>query len=80
MPPLFTGLAAAVFGVFFAVALITGRVPVTRSFFRHRYADRRDDPVLYWFFTGMLGLIALFGLCAMAEGLLPGLDLPWIGD
>jgi hypothetical protein len=78
MPPAFVGVAVTVFAVFFIVALVTGRVPVTRTFFRHRYADRRDNPVLYWVFVFMLGLITLYGASVLAEGLLPGLDLPWV--
>jgi len=78
MPSAFTVIAVVIFGLFFVVALVTGRVPVTRTFFRHRYADRRDNPVLYWVYVFMLGLITLYGASVLAEGQLPGLDLPWV--
>lgn len=78
MSPAFVAIAVAVFGLFLVAALVTGRVPVTRTFFRHRYADRRDNPVLYWFVIVMLGLITLYGASVLAEGLMPGLDLPWV--
>lgn len=66
------------FGVFFVASLVTGRIPAARSFFRLHYADRRDNPVLYWVFTVMIGLITLYGASVLAEGLAPGLDLPWV--
>lgn len=78
MPSAFTVIAVAIFGLFFVAALVTGRVPVTRTFFRHRYADRRDNPVLYWVIVFMLGLITLYGASVLAEGLMPRLDLPWV--
>lgn len=77
MPPWLLALLAVLFGWPFLYALVTGRMLAVWRLRRGVWADRRDTPVLYWFFTGVAGLIFAYALSALAEGVIPNLDLPW---
>lgn len=59
-----------------AQALVTGRIPGTVILFKVTYAGRRDNPVFYWLFTGMLTVICVFCGLRLAEALVPGFHAP----
>lgn len=77
MPVWLLTLLAVLFGLPFLHALVTGRVLAVWWLRRSVWADRRDTPFFYWLFTGITGLIFAYALSALAEGVVPNLDLPW---
>ncbi len=77
MPVWLLILLAALFGRPFLHGLVTGRVLAVRWLSRGVWANRRDTPILYWLSTGTAGLIFACALSALAEGVVPDLDLPW---
>ncbi|MDQ0466132.1 hypothetical protein QO010_003925 [Caulobacter ginsengisoli] len=79
MPVWLLVLVNLIFDIHLIVALVTGRVPAARMLFSVKYADRRDNPAVYWFFTGLLFLICLFGGSMLAEATIPGFAVPALG-
>lgn len=59
-----------------AQALISGRVVATIILFRVTFADRRDNPVFYWLYTGVLAAACVMGGLRLAEAILPGFHPP----
>jgi hypothetical protein len=76
MPVWLLSLPVLYFWFSFIQALVTGRVPAAVLLFKITYADRRENPYFYWFFTGMLGVICLIATGWLAEAAVPGLKMP----
>jgi hypothetical protein len=59
-------------------ALALGSVPALRTLKGVQAASRDDHPLIYWLFTGLLGLIWLFLAAALVSAIAPGLLPPWL--
>ena len=58
--------------------LILGSVPTVRTWKGVLAASRDDHPILYWIFTGLLGLIWLSIAASILGALVPGLLPSWL--
>jgi hypothetical protein len=59
-------------------ALALGSVPAVRTLKNVHAAGRDDHPIIYWMFTGLLGLIWLFLAASIVSMIAPGLLPRWL--
>lgn len=71
------GAFAAITGLFLFHALATGRVVVAINIFYGGIRVRRNDnSPLYWLATIAWGALFAVAVVTLAEGLVPGFDMP----